>query len=305
MDKTGMRLVLLILLLALTVLSCCPNALAESGAPAVTPSAEQSRWWNILLLGGDSLSKTGYERTDSIIILSINQSDGQAKMTSVMRDTWVSFPGLDRSGKINAANVYGGPELAMETVNACFGIDIEDYVMINMAGLIEVIDAIGGVEIPVTESERKQISAGAKGYLSILGSYDGDTMLSESGDSVHLNGLQAMSYCRIRAIGTDYARTQRQRMVLLAAFEKLKQGDVAHVLSVVRVGLENTKTNLGLTRIYELANIGLAMDQNAIEQYRIPADGTFESGIKNGTWSIRPDFETNRELLREFIYGAD
>jgi LCP family protein required for cell wall assembly len=291
-----------LIIFVMLILVISPSFAAAEGNE---PATEESQWWNILLLGGDSLSKTGYERTDSIIILSINKADKQIKMTSIMRDTWVSFPGLSRSGKINAANVYGGPELSMETVNACFGMDVEDYVLINMVGLIEVIDEIGGVEIPVTESERKLIGPYAKGYLSILGTYDGDTTLSESGDSVQLNGLQAMSYCRIRSIGTDYARTQRQRTVLLAAFEKLKQGDVAQVLSVVRVGLENTKTNLGLTGIYELANIGLAMDQNAIEQYRIPADGTFESGMKNGTWSIRPDFEANRELLREFIYGAD
>ena len=299
-----LRMWLLIFATAVLAISSS-SAWAESGALDTSPAKEQSQWWNILLLGGDSLSKTGYERTDSIIILSINKVDKQVKMTSIMRDTWVSFPGSPRSGKINAANVYGGPELSMETVNACFGTDVEDYVLINMVGLIEVIDMIGGVEIPVTESERKLIGPYAKGYLSILGSYDGDTTLSESGDSVHLNGLQAMSYCRIRVIGTDYARTQRQRTVILGGLEKLKQSNAAQILSLVRVGLENTQTNLGLTDVYGLAIFALEMDQNAIEQYRIPADGTFDSGMKDGTWSIQPDFEANRELLQEFIYGVD
>ena len=84
--------------------------------------------------------------------------------------------------------------------------------------------------------------------------------------------MQAMSYCRIRAIGTDYARTQRQRTVILGGLEKLRQRNAAQILSLVRLSLENTQTNLGLAKVYGLAIFGLKMDQNAIWQYRIPAE---------------------------------
>jgi polyisoprenyl-teichoic acid--peptidoglycan teichoic acid transferase len=279
---------------------------AESAVTTEAPVAEAQRgdWWNILLLGGDSRSEKSYERTDSMIILSINMTEGKAKMTSIMRDTWVSFPGMPGHGKINAANVYGGPDLAMETVNQCFGTDIKDYVLINMAGLVDVIDQVGGIDIPITAGERKLINAYAKDYLNNFGDYDGDTSLAKSGDSVHLNGLLAMSYCRNRYIGTDYARTQRQRKVLLAVLDKLKKGGAVQLASVVSSAFEDVKTNLNMMDLLALANFSLKLDMASIEQNRIPAYGTFESGMKDGFWSIRPDFDENMELLQAFIYGA-
>lgn len=273
-------------------------ALAE--APAVQPSGD---WWNILLMGGDSRNKTAYERTDSMIILSINIKENRAKMTSIMRDTWVSYPGMDGHGKINAANVYGGPEMAMATVNENFGLDIKDYVLINMAGLVDIVDQLGGIDIPVTPEEKKWTNRYADDFIKNFGAYNGATSLNETGDSVHLNGLLAMSYCRNRYTGTDYARTQRQRTVLLAVLDKLKQGDAAQFMSVVASAIESVETNLNYPNILELAGFGLKLDTSSIGQYRVPADGTFQSGMKDGTWSIRPDYEKNRELLRAFIYG--
>ena len=131
------------------------TASSESFGPTSvgkTATADESElWWNILLLGGDSRSTDSYDRTDSMIILSVNRKTGEIKMTSIMRDTWVSIPGHKGMAKINAANVYGGPERAVQTVNSSFGTDIEDYVLINMAGMIKVIDAMGGIDLEVTE----------------------------------------------------------------------------------------------------------------------------------------------------------
>ena len=281
-----------------------PEEASESAVATEAPETQQGDWWNILLLGGDSRSKNSYERTDSMIILSINETTGQAKMTSIMRDTWVSYPGMSGKGKINAANVYGGPELAMATVNECFGTDIQDYVLINMAGLVDVIDQVGGIDIPVTSGERKWINLYVKDYLKNFGSYDGETSLSMSGDSVHLNGLLAMTYCRNRSIGTDYARTQRQRRVLMAFVDKLRAESHLQLAVVVASAFDNVKTNLNLANLLTLANFGLKLDTESIEQYRIPADGTFQSGMKDGYWSIRPDFDKNKELLGNFIYGV-
>ncbi len=280
-----------------------PEEDVESATDAPAVEAQQSNWWNILLLGGDSRSEKSFERTDSIIILSINETTGKAKMTSIMRDTWVSYPGKSGKGKINAANVFGGPELAMATVNECFGTDIKDYVLINMVGLVDVIDQVGGIDIAVTASERKWINVHVKDYLVYFGSYNGDISLDKSGDPVHLNGLLAMTYCRNRSIGTDYARTQRQRAVLMAFLDKLRTEGPVQLAVVVSSAFDNVKTNLNLANLLTLANFGLKLDTESIEQYRIPADGTFESGMKDGFWSIRPDFGENKKLLHDFIYG--
>lgn len=257
------------------------------------------------MLGGDSRSTSDYGRTDSMIILSINKADKKAKMTSIMRDTWVSYPGRASKGKINAANVYGGPELAMETVNACFGTDIKDYVMVNMAGLVDVIDAVGGVNIDVTESERKLTNSYAASLLKTIKSYSGAKSLKKSGSNVHLNGLLAVTYCRDRYSDSDYGRTQRKRKVLLAVLDELRESSSAELALVVTTTFQNVKTNLSLIDILTLASEGMQIDADSIEQYRIPADNTFNSGMQNGVWSIRPDFDKNEELLREFIYGED
>ena len=166
------------------------------GAALAEPAAEQDDWWNILLLGGDSRSSEQYDRTDSIIILSVNRQSGALKMTSVMRDTWVSFPGRESKGKINAANVYGGPELAMATVNASFGTQIEDYVLVNMTGLVKVVDALDGVDVEITSAELKYLNEYAQGFANTIG-YEGDARLAGAG-MAHLNGLLALSYARIR-----------------------------------------------------------------------------------------------------------
>ena len=279
-------------------------SLAFAEAAEATPAVQSdSGWWNILLMGGDSRNKTTYERTDSMIILSVNIKESKAKMTSIMRDTWVSYPGVGGHGKINAANVYGGPELAMTTVNENFGLDVKDYALVNMAGLVDIVDLVGGIDIPVTESERKWTNQYAQDFVKNFG-YNGATVLNETGDSVHLNGLLAMSYCRNRYTGTDYARTQRQRTVLLAVLDKLKQGDAAQFMSVVASAIDSVETNLNYANILELATFGLNLDTSLIEQNRIPANDTFESGMKDGIWSIRPDFEKNKELLHAFIYGG-
>jgi LCP family protein required for cell wall assembly len=277
----------------------------EAAEATETPAPEpQSDWWNILLMGGDARSEAAYGRTDSIIILSVNARENKAKMTSIMRDTWVHYPGTPITGKINAANVYGGPELAMATVNECFGTEIQDYVLINMSGLVDVIDQVGGVDLPVSSDERKWINTYARDYLKNIGDYGGETSLGETGDSVHLNGLLAMSYCRNRNTGTDYARTQRQRRLLLAFLGKLRAEGPVRQASVIASAFDSVKTDLNFLDLVTLTGVGLKLDSESIEQYRIPADGTFESGMKSGFWSIRPDFDTNREMLREFIYGG-
>lgn len=287
---------------ALLESAVCLDAVEEQKDNDIVADEHQDDWWNILLLGGDSRSRSSYGRTDSMIVLSMNMKESKAKLTSIMRDTWVSFPGIDSHGKINAANVYGGPALAIATVNEHFGLDIKDYVLVNMAGLVEIIDLVGGIDIPVTESERKLINQYAKDYINNFGAYKGETSLKKAGNSVHLNGLLAMSYCRNRSIGTDYTRTQRQRTVLLAVLDKIKQGNAGQLMSVVMSAIKSVETNLTLAEFLKLATFGMNLDVSTIQQYRVPADGTFQSGMKNGVWSIRPNFEENKELLHSFIY---
>lgn len=267
----------------------------------------EGNWWNILLLGGDSRDLNTFDRTDTMIILSLNKKTSEIKLTSLMRDIWVTVndDGTSRNCKLNAANVYGGPELVMETVNEYFGTDIKDYVMVNMGSLLEIIDVIGGIDLEVTESERRYINEYAAGYLNETGiSYDGATYLNGTG-MVHLNGLLALSYCRDRYSDSDYGRVGRQQKVIIAAAQKVQSMGLSFslLMDLATSVLDDVVTNLGLFDIVKIANVGLGADVNSISQLRLPADGAFTSGLEGDVWLIRADFEKNKQILHDYIYG--
>ena len=269
-------------------------ALAPVGA-----LAEQAGWQNILLLGGDARDMDRYDRSDAMIILSINRDEGRVKMPSIMRDTGVHYPGMENPGKINAAAVYGGAELAVATVNNCFGTDIEDYVIINMEDLVTIIDLLGGIDLEITEAERKQINVNARNYTGAA--YHGATSIDASGP-VHLNGLLAMSYCRIRAIDSDFERVMRQQRVLLAMADRAQNMELGELAEAEDDIVRAVQTSLDAEQLEELAMAFMVVDVEEVGQFRIPADGTFEAGMYGDVWRIEPDFELNRALLHAFIY---
>lgn len=261
----------------------------------------ESKWWNILLLGTDNRYEIdgGYSRTDSMIILSVNTSTHEAKLTSLMRDTWVKIPGHG-SGKLNAASVYGGPELTMQVIEENFGVELDDYVIINITGMADVIDLLGGIHLDVTEEERKALNKG----LFDLSSKSGMEKLEKSGENVLLNGNQAVAFARIRLIDSDYRRTERQRTVLTVLAERLKEDTgIFELAQLVNTLLPYVETNLDLSEMLILGMTGLQTDMNGVDELRLPADGTFESGEFNGTWCIKPNFEKNAAILENFIYG--
>lgn len=252
---------------------------------------EYKEWENILLLGGDSRSTDAYERTDSMIIISINRDESLVKMTSIMRDTWVKIPGRKKN-KINAANVFGGPELAVKTVNQNFGTDIEDYVIVNMSDMATIINLMGGIDIEITDSEKDQINSNDNGGVQI-----------DSAGMVHLNGEQAVTYSRIRYIDSDYKRVMRQQHVLLAMADKAQNMEVEELTAIAADVKDIVISSLDKGELEDLAMAFMVMDVADVEQFRIPADNTFESGTFDGVWCIRPNLEKNQALLREFIYG--
>lgn len=258
-------------------------------------------WWNILLLGCDSYTKNSYSRSDSMIILSLNMETGSVKLTSLMRDTWIKVPGYkSKHRKLTELCSVGGPELTMRAINENFNMDIEDYALIGMEGIAEIIDLVGGIELDVTEAERKALNKG----LFDLSSLSGMEELRQSGENVHLNGNQATAYARIRKIDSDYVRVERQRIVLLKLAGKIKDGANAKtLLSIVNVLSDYVETNLSFMDIMSIGMAGLKMDLSSVEELRLPADGTYESGEYEGVWSIRPNFSKNARILNEFIYG--
>ena len=275
--------ILLILVLTLG----CVGALAEGD------------WVNVLLLGCDSYTTNSYQRSDSMIILSMNPKTEKVKMTSLMRDTWIKDPDVGGNRKLTELTAVGGPLRTMKAINKNFGTDIEKYVLISMNGMAEVIDLLGGIDIEVTEAERKALNKG----LFDLSSLSGMEKLEKSG-FVHLNGNQATAFARIRKIDSDYKRTERQRIVLLELAKTLKNNTtLLTLMQVVNVLMKYIDTNMSLDEIVSVCKFGMSADLDNIEQFRLPADGTFKSGMFGKTWCIKPNFDKNAKLFHEFIYG--
>lgn len=268
---------------------------------AMTASAEDS-WRHFLLLGCDSRSAESYERSDSMIVLSVNSATLQVKMVSIMRDTWVEIPGHG-AAKINSAVVYGGPELATKVVSESFGLNIERYIMINMGSLVGVIDSLGGIDLEITQGEMKFINEWVEDTLKSFGSNEEIAPLTEFG-RVHLNGVQAVTHARNRTIGSDYERTVRQRQVLFAIAERIKgEMSLATLLELAGNMIDSVETNLSLAEIAELAVIAMNVDVDGIESVRIPVEGAYT--VEEGdVWRLLPDLEANREALRS-MYGSE
>ena len=244
---------------------------------------------NIALYGVDSRNHDYQGRSDAIMVASINGKTGKIKLVSIARDTHVSVPGYYDT-KINHAYAYGGPELAIQTLNENFGLDVRDYVTVNFDSLAEVIDEMGGVTVDVTEEERYQVNA----YL-----LRGEP-LKETG-MVNLTGPQAVSYSRIRKIDSDSMRASRQREVLAALFDKALAVNPLEYPSYVRKFAPMVETSLSNDEILKIAKVGLKSPK--LEQAAFPNDHIYSTGQTiNGGWYYVYDLEQATDMLQQYIY---
>lgn len=216
------------------------TTLDESKLSVTAGLSQNGKITNIALFGLDSRNHDYEGRSDAIMVASVNGKTGKIKLVSIARDTYVNVPGYGQT-KINHAYAYGGAELAIQTINENFNLDITDYAAVNFDSLADVIDVMGGIDLEVTEEERYQINA----YL-----LEGEP-LRESG-MVHLNGPQAVSYARIRKIDSDTMRAERQRKVLECLFEKAKDINPLEYPSYIRKFAPMIETSLTNEEILQL-----------------------------------------------------
>lgn len=252
---------------------------------------------NIVFFGLDGGNKNGYSRSDSIMVVSIDEKRNKLKVTSLMRDMYVPIPGKG-SNKINAAYASGGPSLAIKTINTNFGLNIKDYVTIDFAGLEKLIDMLGGIEVKLSKAEADTINREEEQNNSLQGS----TGLLASGNQ-KLNGSQAVKYCRIRYVGhADFERTERQRRVLNELLKKLKEIGVTKLPETISAMLPYVKTSLSPGEIVKLGIKGIGLKTNNIVQYRLPVDGTYKSQYIGKMAVLVPDIEANKKKIYDFIY---
>lgn len=280
-----------------------------------TETGAMKGYWNIALFGVDSrdgeLDKN--TRTDTIIIASINQDTKEVKMVSVLRDTYLNLS-TDTYNKANAAYAKGGPKQAIAMLNMNLDMNITDFVTIGFDGLIDVIDAVGGIEIDVQENEIPHLNSY---QISMVGKQDGTvnangepnyvatagvdyTPVTKSGLQT-LNGLQATAYCRIRYVGNDFARTQRQRTVIEKVAKKAMTLNPATLNNIANAVFPKIATSFDLSEIIEL--LGGITGYTIGETASFPFDGSVQTGrVRKMSVVIPQDLEYNVTLLHQMFF---
>ena len=273
----------------------------------------QEGYTTIALFGLDSRdvnSDTG-NRSDTILVASIDNKTKDVKIISVYRDTYLEMENPDGKNdglytKITHAYAFGGPKAAVATLNKNLDLQITDYVTVNFASMAEVVDDLGGITVNVDEAERQSVNIWLPETASIAGrSYNA---LYETGD-VTLDGLQAVTYCRIRNIGAgDIDRAARQREVLEAILTKAKTSDLSTLNTILDDVLDDISTSLSKKDL-------IALMANVFE-YNITGNEGFPMVYHAGMYydqavgqdlsiDVAADLDNNVQLLHQFFYDAE
>ncbi len=256
---------------------------------------------NILLLSSDARPGEDVSRSDSIMILTIDNINKKLKVTSLMRDMLVKIDGHGEE-KLNHAFAYGGPTKTIETIQNNFGIKLNNYVIVDFNAFVKVIDAINGIEVTVKDYELDELNK----YILDGGGSEEDLLPSPG--TYNLNGYQALSYARIRKVGNgEYERTERQRAVLQIALEKVKDMSTVKLVSLLNELFPYVKTNISLGNAMDYGFTALNVGKKCnfeIEQFRVPLDSISKGGIINNKgWVFVIDKVETSKALQEFIFN--
>ncbi len=261
----------------------------------------QEGYTTVALFGGDSREGQLEEGThaDTIIVAAINNDTKEVKLVSVYRDLMLQ----QMDGNIKKANnayFVGGPQEAINMLNRNLDLDIEHYVTMDFKALANTIDLLGGIEVELNADEAAELNRASKETALVVGQ---KALLVSEGRQI-LDGVQAVTYARIRKnVGGDYARTERQRLVIQKVVEKLKQTDLSTLNNVIDEVFPQVSTSFTLTELFKLA--AGAMQYELGESSGFPFELTDGSVEGIGSVVIPLGFVENVEELHEFLYPKD
>lgn len=273
--------------------------------------------YNIALFGVDSRKVGNFDgNSDSIMILSINRTENTIRLVSVMRDSLVPYEKGGKTGytKITETHGYGGPALAVKTLNTVFGLDIAEYATVNFYGMSDIIDAVGGIDCDLTYDEVR--AENPYGINAMIGEQCGYLNLDPSDYYVmktgvqHLNGLQAVAYGRIRhgknfsGANDDFGRTERQRYIMQQLLSKALSMDIASYPKFIDKMVPYVKTSLNNKELLSLAYFLIGKPQMTTS--RIPMDEYIINADYRGTGSstVYYNYEYAGKALRAFLYDG-
>ena len=254
----------------------------------------------VALLGSD-YSGNEIGASDATMILSVDTKKNNIKLFSLMRDMYLDIPGGGKSNLNYILSDYG-PELLLKTINYNFNLQVDKFIHVNLHTLPLIIDKLGGVELDITNEELNYIN----GYIKNIDS-ENETItepLYSAGRQV-LNGTQAAAYCRIRYTeGRDYKRTERQRDVLSAIFDKFKNISISQIPGLINDLLPLVSTNMTTGEMLSIATKALNAGVSNIEQGRFPLD---EHHYAEWTdmYHMIVDIDATTKEIHKFIYSTE
>ena len=270
---------------------------------------EDSKVLNVMLFGEDNARGEKFGRSDSMIMLSIDNRHKKLKMTSFQRDSYVYVDGYGYD-KLTNAYAYGGPKLTIQTIESNFGVKVDRYAVVDYASFIDIIDVLGGIDLELTKDEIDYINY----QLYKNKQSDTRTTITDAPGMVHLTGQQALWYARNRGLdsseeeigiaGDDWDRTSRQRKLLETMFNDMKSADLTQIVSIVgKVGPLVT-TNIKKDEITALVSHSPTYLTYSVEQYTVPQEGQwyYMNDTPVGSVIAFSDLEVQRKLFAEFIY---
>lgn len=275
--------------------------------------------FNILLLGIDARQDVNdLGRSDAMMICSINTDDGSVKLTSIQRDLLVTMPTKQNPYKITNAYRWGGAQMSMATVNQNFEMNIDKYVTINFYGLAAIIDYLGGVDMELTKVEAKRINYELKKEPLPFDTNPNRDPVEAYAGVHHLDGMQAVTYARIRGIKgeNDFNRSERQRKLMEVLLNQVMQDmTIDKMVELITVAMPYVLTNLSASDMLTLGTQVLSSGivsraqngEDLLEQMRIPLDETWKYTTSGGSSVIAfrstARKQENIEALHTFLYG--
>ena len=247
---------------------------------------------NIMLAGQDRRWNETVSRSDAMVLLTFNKKTNVIYMTSFLRDTYVQIPGYP-DNRINAAYALGGMDLMEETVELNFGVPVDGTVSVDFFRFPEIVDMLGGLEITLTQEEADYLNR--RGNWGLGPDYCDWTLTA----GVNLmTGEQCLAYSRVRDIGTDVARVNRQHNVLMAMLDEVKDLSLTEAIGLLNQFLPMVTTNMTNQQILTHAfSLFPMLSDSEIRTQRIPKWGDYEPLRVNGMAVLVPNLESIRKQL--------
>lgn len=262
---------------------------------------------NILLVGTDGEYVEKGNRSDSVMLVTIDSKNKDIKISSIARDTYVNIPGYSKE-KLTHAYAYEGIDLLKEVFKENFDLDIDKYIAVNFVSFMDIMDELGGVEVNVEEKDIEEINKyidACYGYYKNKDEKDKE-YITESGVQ-RLNGYQALAFSRIRYTDDAFARDNRHREVAESVYKEFAQKGIDTYKRCAEIVLNNTKTNISPIEMMNLAYTVLKINDKDIEQFQFPLAEHRKGHIisKQKGWVLEWDKEPNLEAWHKFIFGTE